>query len=318
MKRLVLVMFLLACQPAFVFASDYNFNGLTPGLLVGQDGWTAFVSGDANVVAGTGVNPSQVIAPSDVNINSFLARTNDANYTFTPLSNTTTDQVFEFDFRGTNLDDGGYDRAVLNFGGPGLPNFGIDGIGPVNELFYIRGENAIEYGEPIAGAVGNGDWVRLRLTVNFPAGTGSFSYKNLTTGAATYTPVASLQDINLGITTDPAAWDRMTMIMYQAGADQVFVDNFGVGPLPPLPPVGMPDVNMDGVVNIFDINLVSSNWNTAGPAGDANKDGIVNIFDINLISSNWTPAPAQPVPEPATAVLLVVGAALLVFARRRR
>jgi len=55
----------------------------------------------------------------------------------------------------------------------------------------------------------------------------------------------------------------------------------------------MPDVNMDGVVNIFDINLVSSNWNGPGPAGDANKDGIVNIFDINLISANWTPA-AQP------------------------
>ena len=47
------------------------------------------------------------------------------------------------------------------------------------------------------------------------------------------------------------------------------------------------DINLDGTVNIFDINSVSSNWSTAGPQGDANGDGIVNIFDINLISSNW-------------------------------
>ena len=47
------------------------------------------------------------------------------------------------------------------------------------------------------------------------------------------------------------------------------------------------DINLDGTVNIFDINAVSSNWSTAGPQGDANGDGIVNIFDINLISANW-------------------------------
>jgi PEP-CTERM motif len=47
------------------------------------------------------------------------------------------------------------------------------------------------------------------------------------------------------------------------------------------------DANADGVVNIFDINLVSSNWNTGGPTGDVNGDQIVNIFDINLISSHW-------------------------------
>ncbi len=48
------------------------------------------------------------------------------------------------------------------------------------------------------------------------------------------------------------------------------------------------DANGDGAVDIFDINLVSSNWGTTGPAGDVNIDGIVDIFDINLISSNWS------------------------------
>jgi hypothetical protein len=79
----------------------------------------------------------------------------------------------------------------------------------------------------------------------------------------------------------------------------------------------MPDLNMDGFVDIFDINLVSANWGGPGPAGDANKDGMVNIFDINLISANWSPAPGAgavaAVPEPASWMLLVCGLAVAVL-----
>ena len=70
------------------------------------------------------------------------------------------------------------------------------------------------------------------------------------------------------------------------------------------------DINLDGTVNIFDINSVSLNWNTAGPQGDANGDGIVDIFDVNLISGNWTPTGggATVVPEPSAIVLALVAA----------
>ncbi len=64
------------------------------------------------------------------------------------------------------------------------------------------------------------------------------------------------------------------------------------------------DVNNDGFVDIFDVNLVSSNWGSpGGPTGDANGDGNVDIFDINLISSNWSPASGgvSAVPEPGGA-----------------
>jgi len=53
-----------------------------------------------------------------------------------------------------------------------------------------------------------------------------------------------------------------------------------------LSPPNSADVNHDGKINIFDINLVSSNWGGTS-AGDANGDGTVNIFDINQISSQW-------------------------------
>jgi hypothetical protein len=79
------------------------------------------------------------------------------------------------------------------------------------------------------------------------------------------------------------------------------------------------DINLDGMVNIFDINSVSANWSTAGPAGDANGDGIVNIFDINLISANWgaTGATTPAVPEPATWSLALLAALVLVPTVRR-
>jgi len=81
------------------------------------------------------------------------------------------------------------------------------------------------------------------------------------------------------------------------------------------------DVNLDGVVNIFDVNAVSIYWGTAGPAGDANRDGTVNIFDINLISANWTAngdGSAAAVPEPSTAVLVLCGLFSAAYLRGRR
>ena len=81
-----------------------------------------------------------------------------------------------------------------------------------------------------------------------------------------------------------------------------FTDPISMAPPPPIPG----DVNFDGLVNIFDINLVSSHWSETGPTADANDDGIVNIFDINLISANWTaPGGGTAVPEPSTLALLL-------------
>jgi hypothetical protein len=71
------------------------------------------------------------------------------------------------------------------------------------------------------------------------------------------------------------------------------------------------DVNSDGVVDIFDINLVSVHWGESGPTADANGDGTINIFDINLISAHWTPSGgAVAVPEPSSfslAALAIAG-----------
>jgi probable HAF family extracellular repeat protein len=79
------------------------------------------------------------------------------------------------------------------------------------------------------------------------------------------------------------------------------------------------DVNFDGVVDIFDVNLVSAHWGEAGPTADANGDGTVDIFDVNLISANWTPS-GGAVPEPALfvpSVIALLGLVALGWRRRR-
>ena len=78
------------------------------------------------------------------------------------------------------------------------------------------------------------------------------------------------------------------------------------------------DANADGIVNIFDINLVSSHWSTSDLLGDINFDGTVNIFDINLISSNWGNVLAgggtTAVTEPAAGELFLAMLAATSFA----
>ena len=81
------------------------------------------------------------------------------------------------------------------------------------------------------------------------------------------------------------------------------------------------DLNFDGIVDIFDVNVISSHWGQPGPQGDANGDGIVDIFDVNFVSSHWTGGGgdiggAAPVPEPGTLTLVCL--ALIVGAVSRR
>lgn len=84
------------------------------------------------------------------------------------------------------------------------------------------------------------------------------------------------------------------------------------------------DVNFDGLVDIFDINLVSTSWSTPGPVGDANEDHVVDIFDINVISSHWgdsiygSSGGVAAVPEPSSVVLAALaGIGLIAFGHRR-
>jgi uncharacterized protein YkwD len=47
------------------------------------------------------------------------------------------------------------------------------------------------------------------------------------------------------------------------------------------------DLNGDGIVNIFDLSILLSNWNASGGVADLNGDSKVDIFDLSILLSNW-------------------------------
>ncbi len=66
------------------------------------------------------------------------------------------------------------------------------------------------------------------------------------------------------------------------------------------------DANHDRAVDIYDLGVLATNWQTNGllfTEGDFNYDGVVDISDLGILASNWQtslPAPAAPVEAAAT------------------
>ena len=59
-------------------------------------------------------------------------------------------------------------------------------------------------------------------------------------------------------------------------------------PNPPPPPAQKPgDLNGDGSINITDLSILLSYFNTNNELADINKDGTVNIMDLSILLSNY-------------------------------
>ena len=98
----------------------------------------------------------------------------------------------------------------------------------------------------------------------------------------------------------------------QAGPEQGFAEGFLLG-----------DTNLDGQVDVADLNTVGVNWTQSTglwSAGDFNGSGIVEAGDLNVLGINWQDRialAAAPVPEPNQIILLLL-AALLIAMRSRK
>ncbi len=84
--------------------------------------------------------------------------------------------------------------------------------------------------------------------------------------------------------TVDTVWERTQPIVfgYRAAAWAVSTYQNGLG-TPGYQPLST-DVNNDGVVNIFDLVLVASQFGTTSAAADLNGDGTVNLADLALVA----------------------------------
>lgn len=72
--------------------------------------------------------------------------------------------------------------------------------------------------------------------------------------------------------------------LYRYGTDQQSPDP---EPDPEPNPTTVGDINGDTKVDVFDLSILLSRWNTSDIAADVNKDGTVNVFDLSILLSNW-------------------------------
>jgi hypothetical protein len=162
---------------------------------------------------------------------------------------------------------------------------------PVGIRLYVLGAGSQVFASTVSKPIARGEWRRYQFGLTAADLTDVGGGGNL---AATLGAVAKVL-IRYNVATIPTGPGNQDSITAALGIDNIR----GIIP---------GDVNYNGFVDIFDINLVSSTWMGPGPTADANADYTVDIFDINLISSNWMPpAAGAPVPEPAALFLATVG-----------
>ena len=235
----------ILCAAAAVQADPiYTFNNLQPGLLVGQDNWTQWqplesTTFNQTVSYGTGSNTT-LVAGTPVGEGSsqagIVARVNDSNYAFSSYTGTETDATLEFDFQyqpndsyqggarfglAADIDGNNTIENTTEWG----PMFGVsrsnkNAFGPLKFYLRLTGAGTQMYsGFTVAEQVEEnavaGDWLRLRLVIDFTAnfgdGSGTLYWKNLTLGND-WTLVEDMVDVDLELSSGPAPSTWNTMI----------------------------------------------------------------------------------------------------------
>jgi autotransporter-associated beta strand protein len=179
------------------------------------------------------------------------------------------------------------------------------------------------WGPALTGAAGS-DIQRGRIVFDYTGGSSPAStIEGILDTGFDQTPKFSLGQIR---TSNPEDASKGLGWIDNTAASQVVVGYTWYG-----------DANLDGQVDITDLGLLATNWQTAGVwgTGDFDYSDFVDITDLGMLATNWQLGVGDPlrpslsealasvgltgvaVPEPASIGLLAVGALALGTRRRR-
>ena len=139
------------------------------------------------------------------------------------------------------------------------------------------------------------------------------------------TVAQSITEVNVGRRPYNSAWCPLTgniggpllIFNYALSTEEIATMLGGPGE-----PTLDGDLNGDGMVSSFDLDVVRSNWGRTDlppgslAQGDASGDGMVNSADLDLIRSNWGRTLAAAVPEPGIGLILLASVFVVVTRRR--
>ncbi len=254
-----LLCFAAAVQAGQIYTFDYP-GRISAGGLVGQDGWAPWATVPTStqlVQVGSGSNTTMVsgspVGPLDLHNSSGInSRINDSNWSYTPYTGTETDATTEFDVLYSPTGVGaptfalGYDansNGALDSGTAEVgPFFGLRRSGTTYS-FYMResgfGSN-ITTTELVSTVLGNGanagDWLRLRMVVDFTANSGDGSADlyiadltrgDLGSGGIGWTPVTTMQNKNVKLNhgPSPSTWNGMITRIDNDTTNDSLLDN---------------------------------------------------------------------------------------------
>ncbi len=231
-------------------AVTYTFESLASGSLVGQDNWSMPVGNTSPQVGnGAGADQTKVAMYGGAGVLPAW-RPNDGAFSFGVFSNTATTAYLEFDAREADLVANSTERFYVFYQNSNGVYSTSPWIGLNGGSFEVRGANGGSVTTvPVAAGIDVGDWVRLRLVMDFTDTSGGRSgsmdayYVNLTDNQSSYTPISGLQDINMQLNRNqslPSTWNALAIRFDVSSGSGRQVDNLTVNvPEPEVPLLGL-------------------------------------------------------------------------------
>lgn len=224
---------LLAVGACVWFPSDsraqtlvtYNFEGLSNGALVGQDGWALGTTGFVSPTVAT-AGGSQVAA------NSTSTGTSLAKKAFFTAGEVSSSETVTLSF----------DAARTGTGGTNMNAFGIGSssatsayFGMVSNNFIIRGESFGTTYTATNLTADLGDVYTIRSVWNLSTGMATLYAKNITDGATEFTQLTfagGVTSVSLGITSDVSTWTTAYIRTAPSDASAGYLDNLSAVAVP--------------------------------------------------------------------------------------